>query len=278
MPTTLFGIVIGVGVMVYAIYKVTTQDPTAVESIYYIYLNLPAFLIVAGGTVAAALIAHPLSHVFSGVRSFFKNFFSAEFNFAARVNEICDFSQAYVKDGVSGLEEKLALYRQRNLVKDGLQMFVNGYKIEEISEFLETSLSRKYDMDMVDFYIFRTMARSAPAFGMVGTLVGLIFMLSIMGDDPSKIGPFLAVALVTTFYGVLLANLFFLPMGNKNQYRAEINYRIGKMEMEGVMYVLKKQHPLYIKDELAGYLPLKQKRKLLGEDKKDRKKTDKKKK
>ncbi len=267
MPTTIFGIFLGLGIMVYAIIEVTQQDPTAVTTVTDIYLNMPAFLIVAGGTLSATLIAHPLSHLVRGVKAFFVVFTRPEFNFVNLVKDICVFSQTYTQDGVQGLEGKLTTYKRRNLIKDGITMLVNGYNEKEITEFLETSTSRKYDTEMIDYYVFRTMARSAPAFGMVGTLVGLIFMLSIMSDDPSKIGPFLAVALVTTFYGLILANLIFSPMGNKLQHQAELNYRINKMEIEGMMYIIKKQHPIYIKDELSGYLPPKQRKKLYQEKK-----------
>ncbi|MFC2061683.1 motility protein A [Elusimicrobiota bacterium] len=267
MPTTIFGILMGLGIMVFAIIKVTQQDPTAVNSVIDIYLNLPAFLIVAGGILASTLIAHPLSHLFRGIKAFFIVFIRPEFNFIGTILNICNFAQAHSKNGIPGIEEELKKYKPNNIIKDGLNMFVNGYKFEEIQEFLETSAARKYDTDMIDYYVFKTMGKAAPAFGMVGTLVGLIFMLSIMGDDPSKIGPFLAVALVTTFYGLILANLIFSPMGNKLQHHAELNFRIGKMETEGVMYVLKKQHPIYIKDELSSYVPPKLRKKLFEEKK-----------
>lgn len=262
MPTTIFGILLGVGIMAYAIIRVTQQDPSAVNTIADIYLNLPAFLIVGGGTLASTLIAHPLSHLFRGLKAFFIVFIRPEYNFIRTINVICDFAQTYTKDGVPGVEEKLKTYKTRNMISEGMNMFVNGYKPEEVKEYLETSTARRYDTEMIDYFVFRTMARYAPAFGMVGTLVGLIFMLTIMGEDPSKIGPFLAVALITTLYGLILANLIFSPMGNKLQHQAELNFRIGKMEMEGIMYVLMKQHPIFIKDELSGYLSPKARNKM----------------
>ncbi|MDI6642102.1 MAG: MotA/TolQ/ExbB proton channel family protein, partial [Elusimicrobiota bacterium] len=97
---------------------------------------------------------------------------------------------------------------------------------------------------------------------------GLIFMLRVMSESPEGIGPFLAVALVTTLYGLILAHLIFNPMGNKLLHQAEINMRIGKMEIEGIMYILKKQHPIYIKDQLSGYIPPKLRIQLFKEEKK----------
>jgi len=277
MPTTVLGIFMGLGIMVFAILKVTQQDPSAISSITDIYLNMPAFLIVAGGTLASTLIAHPFSHLMRGVKAFFAVFIRPEFNFVKAINSICKLSQIHLKEGIPGLEKELTSTKQKNILTEGIDMLINGYKPDEISEFLETNTSRKYDTNMIDYYVFRTMSRAAPAFGMVGTLVGLIFMLSVMNDDPSKIGPFLAVALVTTFYGLILANLIFSPMGNKMIYQAEVNFRIDKMEVEGVMHIIKKQHPIYIEDALVNYLPLKQRRKLQKKKNKELKQTSKKK-
>ncbi len=265
MQTTIFGIIIGVGIMFFAIVSVINQDPGRLITPASMYLNLPSFLIVLGGTLSSTLIAHPFSHLIRGFIAFIVVFTRREFDFIKLIEDICQFSQLYTTKGIPGIEEKINSYKTETLLKDGLRMVVNGYSEQEIKEYLEVSLQRKYDRDMIDYYLFRTMGRASPAFGMVGTLVGLIFMLSIMGDSPEKIGPFLAVALVTTFYGLILAHLIFLPMGNKLQHQAEINIRIGRMAVEGVNYILKKQHPVYIKDQLAGYLSPAMRTKLLKE-------------
>ncbi|MBN1621527.1 MAG: MotA/TolQ/ExbB proton channel family protein [Endomicrobiales bacterium] len=253
--TTILGVIVGLGIMVFAIIDVSQQDPGRIIGLKDMYINLPSFLIVLGGTLASTLIAHPFRHLTRGFMAFFIVFLRREYNFVSVINHICDASQRYAKQGIPGLEEKLKAYKQNDLLKDGITMIVNGYKPEEVQEFLETNIQRKYDREMIDFYVFRTMGKASPAFGMVGTLVGLIFMLRVMSESPEKIGPFLAVALITTFYGVLMANLIFNPMGNKLLYHAEVNLRIGRMEIEGLMYVLKKQHPIYIKDKLSSYVP-----------------------
>jgi chemotaxis protein MotA len=241
--------------MIFAIVDVSQQDPSRVIGLKDMYINLPSFLIVLGGTLASTLIAHPFAHLVRGFFAFFIIFARKEYNFIGIINHICDASQKYAKQGIPGLEEKLKLYKNNDLLKDGISMLVNGYKPEEVQEFLETNIQRKYDREMIDYYVFRTMGKASPAFGMVGTLVGLIFMLRVMSESPEKIGPFLAVALITTFYGVLMANLIFNPMGNKLLYHAEYNLRIGRMEIEGIMYIVKKQHPIYIKDKLSSYVP-----------------------
>lgn len=267
MPTTLLGVLGGVGIMVWAIIGVAKMDPTQFERLTLtgLYINVPSFLIVIGGTLASTLIAHPISHLFRGFKAFFIVFIRKEIGFVKIIEDICEFTVAYTQKGVAGLEEKIKTYKNDDLLKDGINMTINGYKQEEIVQFLDLSIQRKYDRDMIDYYVFRTMARMAPAFGMTGTIVGLIFMLQKLGDNPKLLGPFLAVALVTTFYGLILANLVFGPMGNKLQHHAEFNMRVGRMVADGIIYILKKQHPVYIKDQLSAYLPPAQRRKLLKE-------------
>ncbi|MCX7940753.1 MAG: MotA/TolQ/ExbB proton channel family protein [Endomicrobia bacterium] len=264
MPTTLLGIVIGIGIMIGAIIGVANYDVAKFEKLttYQLYLNLPSFLIVIGGTLAATLIAHPFSHLVRGFKAFFIVFIRKELDFIAIIEDICGFSVEYSQKGVPGLEEKIKTYTSEDLLKDSINMIINGYKPEEILQFLEHSINRRYDQEMIDYYVFRTMSRTAPAFGMVGTLVGLIFMLQKLGDNPKLLGPFLAVALITTFYGLILANLVFGPMGNKLLHHAELNMRIGRMIYDGVNFILQKQHPVFIKDQLAAYVPPHQRNRL----------------
>jgi len=88
-----------------------------------------------------------------------------------------------------------------------------------------------------------------------------------MGGDPTKIGPFLSVALVATFYGLVLAWIFFNPMGNKLQHQAELNLRVGKMQIDGINYIINKSHTIFIKDQLAYFLPPTARAKLFKKEK-----------
>lgn len=259
--TTFIGIALGIAAVIFAIIDTSTQQTTTVKSYQEIYINIPAFFLVFGGTIAATLIAHPIQHLYHGFTGFLRMFFKKPFDFTERIDEICDFSETYNKRGISGLEEKLQTYQKDNLFKKGIQMVINGYSAEDVMEFMDVSTSRLYDREMIDHYVFKTMGKTAPAFGMVGTLVGLIFMMNIMGKDPSKIGPFLAIALVATFYGLVFTNLFFNPMGNKMLHVAELNLRIRRLEKDGIWYILKKQHPLFIKDQLLSYVTSPQQKK-----------------
>ena len=271
MTTTILGIIIGIGVMIYAIIEVARGDPGKVIGLKDMYLNMAAFLIVMGGMIASTLIAHPFPHIVRGFVAFFVVFIRKDQDFVSIISFMCDTSMAYAKNGIAGIEEQIKLYKKEDILKDGLTMIVNGYKMEEVQECLEVNIQRRHDREMIDYYVFRTMGKSAPAFGMVGTLVGLIFMMRVLAESPEKIGPFLAVALVATFYGVVFANLIFNPMANKLLYQAEYNMRIGRMEIEALEYIMKKQHPMYIKDRLVSYVPPNQRKRLYAENAKTKK-------
>jgi chemotaxis protein MotA len=257
--TTIMGIVLGLAAVVIAIIQVSNQDVASVKNYTDIYISIPSFMLVFGGTVAATLIAHPIQHLCHGFKGFFRMFIKKPFSFDERIDEICEFGEAYNKRGVSGLEDKMNAYVKDNLFKKGINMVVNGYPAENVMEFMDVSMSRLYDREMIDHYVFKTMGRAAPAFGMVGTLVGLIFMLNVMGSDPSRIGPFLAVALVTTFYGLIFTHLLFNPMGNKMLHVAELNIRIRRLEKDGIWLILQKQHPVFIRDQLSSHVTAPQK-------------------
>ncbi|MFA5858459.1 MAG: MotA/TolQ/ExbB proton channel family protein [Elusimicrobiota bacterium] len=266
MPTTILGIALGLFLMVLAIITTANQDPTAHRSVYSLYLDLSAFFIVVGGTIAATLIAHPFSHIIRGMNAFFTLFFRQEFDNLKIVEEICEFANIYAQTGIKGLEGRIKTYKDENMLNDGMKMILDGYQKDEIKKALEINVTRRYDREMIDYYVFRTMGRSAPAFGMVGTLIGLIFMLRSLGDSPEKMGPFIATALVATLYGLILANVIFIPMGNKIEHHAEINLRIGNLQIQGVMYIIEKRHPIFIRDQLSHFMSPLQRKKLYAKE------------
>ena len=137
-------------------------------------------------------------------------------------------------------------------------MIINGYTEPEIREIMESRIENREIREKWEENILRTMAKFAPGFGMMGTLIGLIGMLVSMGgeSDPSKtIGPNMAVALVTTFYGVLLANLFFNPMAEKFKSRIEQQTVLQNMVIEGVAMLYNKKHPLVVREKLNSFIP-----------------------
>ena len=243
--TTFFGILIGMGVMVFAI--------TGVQASYMLFINIHGILIVFGGVIASTLTSFSFDEVMRGFRAFLLVFTRKHIDYVGQINEIAEVGSIYLKGGFPELEKKVDTMRN-NLFKDGLRYFLSGYKKDEIVMMLEDALTLRLDREAVDAKMLKQMGKFAPAFGMVGTVVGMIFMLSQMGTNPEKMGPFLATALTATFYGLFLANIVFYPMGEKVAVTSESNLLQGRIWVEGVAMITEKRHPLYIKDKLASFV------------------------
>lgn len=269
--TTFFGFVIGLGLMIGAIILTAKESETAMHvtpTLYQLYLNPGAFMLVFGGTLSATLVAHPFTHLLKGFKGFFIAFTHGAGDFITPVEEICDFATSYTKGGVLALEEKLKDYKKESLLKDAIGFIINGFKPDEVRSSMEIAISRRYDSEYIDVHVFRNMGKVSPAFGLVGTLIGLIFMLQVMGDNPKSVGPFLSVALTATLYGVIFTNLIFNPIANKLTHRAELNLRFGKLTLDGIMLILEKRHPIFIKDKLSVFVPPAQREKLYKKEEK----------
>ncbi|MCW9039910.1 MAG: MotA/TolQ/ExbB proton channel family protein, partial [Rhodospirillales bacterium] len=136
----------------------------------------------------------------------------------------------------------------------GIEMVVSGYTGKEVRDILVNSIETAFVRNTVPADILRSMGSVCPAFGMIGTLVGLIIMLDNMGEDPSKLGPGLALALVTTLYGVLFARLVFLPAAAKIQQREEIVRFRNYLVAEGLEMLAERKSPRYIQDRMNSFL------------------------
>jgi len=135
-----------------------------------------------------------------------------------------------------------------------LDLVVSGYNGDEIRQILQNTVETTFQRSVINAAILRSMGNTAPAFGMIGTLVGLIIMLDSMGTDPSKLGPGMSVALITTLYGVLVARLVFLPAASKLQQREEIVQFRNYLVAEGIALLAERKSPRYIQDKMNSFL------------------------
>ncbi|MDD9907325.1 MAG: MotA/TolQ/ExbB proton channel family protein, partial [Rhodospirillaceae bacterium] len=136
----------------------------------------------------------------------------------------------------------------------GVELLITGYDGQEVRDTLQNVTDNTYERNMVQLNILRSMGGTAPAFGMIGTLIGLIVMLDTMGSDPGALGAGLAVALNTTLYGVLLARLIFVPAANKLQQRQEILRFRHDSVVEGMALLAEKRSPRFIQDRMNSFL------------------------
>jgi chemotaxis protein MotA len=144
--------------------------------------------------------------------------------------------------------------------RDGVQMVVDGYNLEELTEILETRIEYREVREKTQAGLFKSMGTMAPAWGMIGTLIGLVIMLSGFGGEggADSLGPGMSAALITTFYGAVFANLFFLPMGEKLNTRMSFTSTLQAMLVEAARLIHQKKHPLIVREKLNSFIPPKE--------------------
>jgi chemotaxis protein MotA len=238
---TILGVVAGFGLIIGSI--VMNGELRA-------FIDPPSLLIVVGGTIASTLIAERLPRVLGGIKVGLNTIFSKTPDPVATIEKITELATAARKDGILALEK--AEIDQKFLAK-GVRLAVDGIAPEEIKSSLQgefISLKQRHKRGQK---LFRFMSGTAPSMGMIGTLIGLVQMLQSL-DDPAAIGPAMAVALLTTLYGAILAFLLCAPLADKLETRTSEETANMIIVMEGIDGILKGENPKLIKEKLEGYL------------------------
>lgn len=168
------------------------------------------------------------------------------------IEKFAELSRLSRSQGILTLEQEISQI-DNQILRDGLQMAVDGMDPTDIKSILEIKIANMESRHGVGQAIFIKWGELAPAFGMIGTLIGLINMLSKL-DDPSTIGSGMAVALITTFYGSFFANLFFIPIATNLKMQTESELEVCDMIIEGVLSIQAGQNPRTIEQKLSGYL------------------------
>jgi len=213
-------------------------------------------LIVVGGTVGATLINYPLAEVLRAINVSMKTLFATLTPPQAMISQIVRLSQIVRREGILALEEHMREVRDPFLTR-ALQMAIDGQEPDVIEDLLHTEIDKISDRHALGAEVFSTMGSYAPAFGMIGTLVGLVLMLKNM-DDPSTIGPSMSVALITTFYGAILANALFLPIAGKLRTLSKQELLTCEIITTGIQSLVAGENPRVLEHRLHGFLPLKQ--------------------
>jgi len=217
------------------------------------FIDIPSVMIVIGGGLAATIMSIPLRSLgrFGGVlKTAFRN---KKTDPRKLIGTLVKISEVARREGILALESFLDRIDDPFLTK-GIQMAVDGTDPEIIHDMLDQELQQMKARHDAGRSIFETMGKYAPAFGMIGTLVGLILMLSQL-DDPSEIAPNMAVALVTTFYGALLANSFFLPLADKLAKKTKEEALQKEIIINGVISIQSGDNPRMLEQKLKVYLP-----------------------
>ncbi|MGQ3685461.1 MAG: motility protein A [Candidatus Loosdrechtia sp.] len=216
------------------------------------FLNIPSILIVAGGTVAATLIRFPLTRVTGLVGLMMKTLFVKVASPQVEMKRMIEFAKLARREGLLSLESKIDDSKDAFLSKS-IQLMVDGTDADSIRQILEKEIDYLKNRHSIGRDVLSSMGTVSPAFGMMGTLIGLILMLREL-DDPSQIGVGMATALITTFYGVLLANLIFLPMAGKLDIRSKEETLVKELIVEGVVSIQSGDNPTIVEEKLKGFL------------------------
>jgi len=216
-----------------------------------IFFNVPSVLLVIGGTVATAFIRFGIKDVLNSMAVAAKTFSSKLGKPQEIILEIVMLAHIARKNGLIVLEQQPI---NDDFLKKAVMYCVDGHEAEFIDEVLRKEVALTAERHDVGKKVFASMGGAAPAFGMIGTLIGLVQMLSGM-DNPDTIGRAMAVALLTTLYGALIANLFCLPMADKLMLRSEEEQRNRKLIIEGVLGILKGLNPRVMEEFLQTFLP-----------------------
>ncbi len=243
---TVIGIICGISVLSYATYLSTDSAS--------VFLNLPGLAIVLGGTLASTFICFPLKEVMRVFNTFLIALKREELPINNYIDEIVKIARDASSKGKVHLERALPGI-ENEFLQNAIQMLVDGYSREEIKEILETRIEQTYQQEISSAGIYRTMSKLSPAYGIIGTLIGLIGMMQSMSGGLAQIGSQMAVALTTTLYGILLANVLFLPIAIKVEKRIEERVALMCVIRDGVLFIKDKTPAAIVLDKLKAYLP-----------------------
>ncbi len=215
-------------------------------------LNIPALLIVVGGTFAAVFIQSSQSELSRAMKLSGMVFGNNDFNYREGINSVVSWCVLARRKGLLALEDEIST-QSDSFVRNGLQMLVDGRPAEIIRSTLETELISRENRDLQAAKVLESMGGYAPTMGIIGAVLGLIHVMSNLAD-PANLGAGIATAFVATIYGVAIANLLFLPLASKIRSMVLRRFYFQEMMLEGLLSIAEGQNPRIIQLRLQGYL------------------------
>ncbi len=225
-------------------------DPLAYQS----YLNYPSIAVVFGGSLAAVLLCFPISKIGGTFRVMRNCFFNKPEDVPRIIEQLVSLAEVARREGLLALESKLDDV-DHPFVQLGIQLAIDGSPPDVIEDLLRTEINAVATRHAEGKAVVEQLGRFAPAFGMIGTLIGLILMLKGLADDPDSIGEKMAVALITTLYGAVLSNAFFLPLAEKLGLLTKQELRAKEIILRGILSIQSGENPRVIDQKLKTFLP-----------------------
>jgi len=216
------------------------------------FINVPSIMIVFGGTIGVAFVHYPFGDLFDAVNVAKKTILHKESSINDMIIQLMEFANKARKEGILALQGAMEQVDDEFLIK-AMQMAVDGQEPDTLRSMLNTEIEYIEQRHDKGANIFLAIGAYSPAMGMVGTLIGLVQMLQTM-DDPAKIGPAMAVALLTTFYGAVIANVVCIPMAGKLKNRSDSEVLIKTLIIEGMQSILSGENPRIMEQKLHAFI------------------------
>ena len=242
---TIVGLIAGFGLLASAI--VTGGSPTA-------FIDPPSIMIVIGGTFMITMVSFSLKEIIKSQGLIFRAMFYRLDDPRDVATDVLEIAEKGRRDGVLGLQKLLSSFEDMPFLHAGLGMVVDGTTGDDVERIMHRQLSETRARHAKSVGILRKAAEVSPAMGLIGTLVGLVLMLGRL-DDPSSIGPAMAVALLTTFYGAVLANMVFSPLAAKLERNSAEESLVNTIYLMGVGSIGRQENPRRLEMLLNTILP-----------------------
>lgn len=246
VKSSVVGLFLGLAIVYYAI--LNTGDDSA------IFMNLLSIVIVFGGSFSVAIITQGVTETLSIMMLFFKAFSTAQYNNITIVKELVEISKKlyFAQSSIN----KIANSDIHPFTMDGLRLIENKIETNKINKIMTTMLESRNNQHDERIEKLETLSKYPPAFGMMGTIIGLVAVLNQMSSasDMSKIGPSMAVALITTLYGIFLANYIIQPISDNLVVRSQEDIKVRMIICEAVNLISRNEDPVFIREILLGHL------------------------
>ncbi|CAM4232932.1 motility protein A [Vibrio agarivorans] len=225
---------------------------------YLLFVSYSSVVIVLGGTFTATLVSYSFPLLAGAIKTLFVNLLNED-NYKKESHRIikraAELNSVYRNGGIAALEGALTAKEQKDqFITLCIELIGTGYKGEELNNMLTESNSSQSHEEERSSKVLETMGAFAPGFGMIGTLIGLIIMLDNLSGDFAELGKGLAIALLTTLYGVCFAQLLFKPAATRAFRRIDDNFQLRELQARSFVLILERKPDLYLKDNLNGFL------------------------
>ena len=216
------------------------------------FIDIPSVSIVFGGTLGVLLMNFPLNQMLGVAKVTLKTVMFKLNTPTEEIIRIVEYANLARREGLLALEDKLQSVDDQFFAK-GIQLVIDGFPVETVRDIMELEAEWQFQRHSAGKKILDAAGAMAPAFGMVGTLIGLVKMLANL-SDPSQIGGGMAVALLTTMYGAMAANMFAIPLAGKLEIRAKEEALLRDLMVEGIVAIQSGEKPALIKEKLKSFL------------------------